>query len=292
MLDRQRTRREPDAVRVEDVIPAEILGDVDAADRAYLEQVFREPQKYLPPRKQPDAAAEAAREATGDVPENRFARRAKLAGLAMAGGLVAAAVVVAPSLTGSLRPATVSDTPTMPAGFSGAAALGGRAVPQQHHADGGTTSGQLDTTSRGSRPEPSSSAPAPGTGRPPTATPSSSSAPTSSATPSAPKTPAAKLEAVKRFYATIGRDTQGALAQLTPALAGGEPGDLVRAWSAMDAIDVQEKDTQVQPDGSVLAVVTLRQPDGSLLRVTQLLRFAENTAGLIADARVLSAQYM
>ncbi|MFD9887864.1 hypothetical protein ACFWY9_00880 [Amycolatopsis sp. NPDC059027] len=291
MLDRQRTRREPDAVRVEDVIPAEILGDVGDADRAYLEQVFREPQKYLPPRRQSSATAEAGAEDSGDEPENRFARRAKLAGLAMAGGLVATAVVVAPTLTAAHRPVTVTEA-TAPAGFSGAAALGGRAVPhqqQQHNAaDGGTTAGQQDTTGHGKQPA-SSSAPAPGQS---SVTPSSSAAPTSSATTSAPKTPGDKLAAVKNFYATIGRDANGALALLAPALAGGEPGDLVRAWSTMDAIDVQEKDTQVQPDGSVLAVVTMRQPDGGLLRVTQLLRFAENTAALITDARLLSAQYM
>ncbi|MFE0026525.1 hypothetical protein [Amycolatopsis sp. NPDC059021] len=292
MLDRQRTRREPDAVRVEDVIPAEILGDVGDADRAYLEQVFREPQKYLPPRRQSGrsgATAEDGSEDSGDEPENRFARRAKLAGLAMAGGLVATAVVVAPTLTAAHRPVTVSEA-TAPAGFSGAAALGGHAVPQQQRrtADGGTTVGQQDTTGHG-KPPASSSAPSPGQ---PSATASSSAAPTSSTTTSAPKTPGDKLAAVKNFYATIGRDANGALALLAPALAGGEPGDLVRAWSTMDAIDVQEKDTQVQPDGSVLAVVTMRQPDGGLLRVTQLLRFAEHTAGLITDARLLSAQYM
>src|SRR5881394_1416378 len=84
VLDRQRTRREvAHAVRVEDVIPAEILDGVGDADRDHLEQVFRDPQKFLPQRPEPVREPEPD-EAAGE-PESRFARRAKLAGLVAAG---------------------------------------------------------------------------------------------------------------------------------------------------------------------------------------------------------------
>jgi hypothetical protein len=43
-------RESPHSVRVEDVIPTEILRDVSDSDRDYLEQVFRNPEKFLPPR--------------------------------------------------------------------------------------------------------------------------------------------------------------------------------------------------------------------------------------------------
>jgi hypothetical protein len=59
----------------------------------------------------------------------------------------------------------------------------------------------------------------------------------------------------------------------------------------MDAIDVQEADTQIKPDGSILAVATLHRPDGALVRVTQLFRVAD-TGGLITEAELVSAQYM
>ncbi|WP_370970491.1 hypothetical protein [Amycolatopsis sp. cg9] len=285
MLDRQRTRREtPHAVRVEDVIPAEILDGVGDADRDYLEQVFRDPQKFLPPRPEPVREPEQA-EDSGE-PESRFARRAKLTGLVAAGALVAGAVIAAPMLTSSHRAVSAGGQST-PAGFSGAAELGGLAVPQ-HQAGGGTPArpGQstedspadagspVAQTTEGSRREttPSTAEPIP-----------DKAADARSAS--------RKIQAVKDFYAAIARDSSGALALLSPDLAGGAAGELVRTWSAMDAIDVQEADTQIKPDGSILAVATLHRPDGALVRVTQLFRVAD-TGGLITEAELVSAQYM
>lgn len=57
MHDRQGNRREPvrsdtvDTIRIEDIVPADFLNDT-RVDREYLEQVFREPQKFVPPRAQ------------------------------------------------------------------------------------------------------------------------------------------------------------------------------------------------------------------------------------------------
>lgn len=281
MLDRQRMRREQNAVRVEDVIPAEILQGVPDADRDYLEQVFRDPQNFLPPRP-PKSVKEPLTEDIQD-PESRFSRRAKLAGLVAAGALVAGAVIAAPMLTTGHHPAPAGGD-AAPAGFSGAAELGGAAMPQGQSSGGAPD--RQDSSQATTRSE--------------TAAPQTSSAPPAVTTEAAPagnhgvsaKSAAAKLDAVKKFYATIARSPEDALALLTPVLADSGPGELVRTWSSMDAIDVQEADTAVQPDGSVLAVATLHRPDGALVRVKQLFRVADDTSGLITAAELISAQYM
>jgi hypothetical protein len=288
VLDRQRTRREvPNAVRVEDVIPAEILDGVGDADRDYLEQVFRDPQKFLPPRTEPDREAEQADD-LGE-PESRFARRAKLAGLLAAGALVAGAVAAAPMLTSAHRAAS-ADGQSTPAGFSGAAELGGLAVPQRQ-AGGGTpeqpgptTPG---TTHSGGAPSAQESTSG-GSPQPQAAPKATNSVPDAAADP---RSATRKIQAVKDFYAAIARNSAGALSLLSPTLADGAAGELVRTWSAMDAIDVQEADTQIKPDGSIVAVATLHRPDGALVRVTQLFRVAD-TGGLITEAELVSAQYM
>jgi hypothetical protein len=288
VLDRQRTRREvPNAVRVEDVIPAEILDGVGDADRDHLEQVFRDPQRFLPPRPQPDREAEQADD-QGE-PESRFARRAKLAGLVAAGALVAGALVAAPMLTSAHR-AAPADGQSTPAGFSGAAELGGLAVPQRQ-AGGGTLEqpgpATQGTTHSGGAPSAQESTSG-GSPQPQAAPKSTSSVPDAAADP---RSATRKIQAVKDFYAAIARNSNGALALLSPTLADGAAGELVRTWSAMDAIDVQEADTQIKPDGSILAVATLHRPDGALVRVTQLFRVAD-TGGLITEAELVSAQYM
>jgi hypothetical protein len=285
VLDRQRTRREsPHPVRVEDVIPAEILGDVGDADRDYLEQVFRDPQRFLPPR--PEPAREPEQADDGGEPESPFARRAKLAGLVAAGALVAGAVIAAPMLTSSHRGAAGSGQAT-PAGFSGAAELGGLAVPQ-HQAGGGAPE-QREPATEGTHAGDTRSAS------------EQTDGPSAQAAPSEPnrvpdkaadaRSASRKIQAVKDFYAAIARNSAGALALLSPALVDGAAGELVRTWSSMDAIDVQEADTQINPDGSILAVATLHRPDGALVRVTQLFRVAD-TGGLITEAQLISAQYM
>ncbi|QKV76405.1 hypothetical protein [Amycolatopsis sp. Hca4] len=285
MLDRQRTRREsPHAVRVEDVIPAEILDGVADADRDHLEQVFRDPQRFLPSRPEPVREPEQAEDA--GEPESRFARRAKLTGLVAAGALVAGAVVAAPMLTSSHRAASSSGGQSTPAGFSGAAELGGLAVPQ-HQAGGSaperhspaTPGTHADTTPSGAANGTPRSQPAPATANP---------VPDKAADA---RSASRKIQAVKDFYAKIAQDSAGALALLSPALADSTAGELVRTWSAMDAIDVQEADTQINPDGSILAVATLHRPDGALVRVTQLFRVADS-GGLITEAELVSAQYM
>ncbi|MDX3191394.1 hypothetical protein PV458_23545 [Streptomyces sp. MN03-5084-2B] len=286
MLDRQRTRRESaHAVRVEDVIPAEILDGVADADRDHLEQVFRDPQRFLPTR--PEPAREPEQAADGGEPESRFARRAKLTGLVAAGALVAGAVVAAPMLTSSHRAASSSaGGQSTPTGFTGAAELGGLAVPQ--HQAGGSAPERHSPVTPGTPENTPADRPATGTPRTQVAPAADTPVPDKAADA---RSAARKIQAVKEFYARIARDSTSALTLLSPALVDGAAGELVRTWSSMDAIDVQEADTQIKPDGSILAVATLHRPDGALVRVTQLFRVAD-TGGLITEAELISAQYM
>jgi hypothetical protein len=289
--DRQRTRREPaDAVRVEDVIPAEILNDT-RVDRVYLEQVFREPQKYLPPRVDKQKP-EPEPEQPPQEPESRLARRAKLVGLVAAAALVVGSIITASTMTDGRRaqppPVKTGDTREFP----GAAALGGSALPGAPSSEHSETK-TLERTPR----QTSTATPAPGTERlgsqlgesTPIPTPTSIPAPTTQQV-SPTTTTAGKLDAVKNFYSLIDSNPQGALAMLKPLLAGEQPGNLVRAWSSMNAVKVQSE--EVQPDGSILAIVTMLQPDGGYLRITQLLRLADDASGLISEARLLSSQHM
>ncbi|MDI5974725.1 hypothetical protein QDK53_00855, partial [Amycolatopsis magusensis] len=101
--------------------------------------------------------------------------------------------------------------------------------------------------------------------------------------------PASKRELVERFYRQVDVNPSGALKMLTGAVAGEQPGDLVRAWSAMDSVRVES--AREQPDGSVLAVVTMLDDDGRQLRITQQLWFTGADGGLISQARLLSAQH-
>ncbi|MEU3621613.1 hypothetical protein BS329_21765 [Amycolatopsis coloradensis] len=281
MLDRQRIRRE-DAVRVEDVIPEEILNDT-RVDREYLEQVFREPQKFVPARTREEPSPRPEPE---EEPESRAARRAKLAGLVAAGLLVAGAVVTAGVLAGAQRQGPVPGA-AAPEVMSGAAALGGLAVPDaaepRQKQAAPTSSPGTSTTAQ----------PPSGTGAGSVPRPGSATSGTSSqsvAKPAAISTAEGKIDAVRKFYRTVDADPYGAMSLLTPVLAGSEAGRLIQAWSAMDAIQIQ--DIREQADGTVLAVVTMRNPDGGLVRVTQVLEFADETTGLITDARLLSAQHM
>jgi hypothetical protein len=282
--DRQRTRREPgDAVRVEDVIPAEILNDT-RVDREYLEQVFREPQKFLPPRMRQEPEPEP--EQPPEEPESPLARRAKLVGLLAAAVLVTGSIIAAASMAGQPRtqPPTL-DTGSQP--LTDAAALGGFAVPGPPQSSQSTTkTWKTSVKSTAVAPAAETAVSTSQTGSPTAAAPSSQTTPWSPA----PTTTRQKLEAVKNFYELIDQNPQGALSMLVPVAVGEEPGDLVRVLSSMDSIQVQ--DTKMQPDGSILAIVTMRQPDGSHLRISQVLRLADDASGLISDARLLSAQRM
>lgn len=89
---------------------------------------------------------------------------------------------------------------------------------------------------------------------------------------------------VRKFYQRMGsQQPQSALAMLAPDLIGDQRDELLRAFSSMIEVDV--KDIQVQPDGSVRATVDIVQRDGTRLRVTQAL---ELTQDVIEQAVLLS----
>ncbi|GLY63450.1 hypothetical protein [Amycolatopsis taiwanensis] len=271
-------RQLPDEFGVDDLPIQETFG-VELLGRRSLTETAREPRTFLPPpRVRPRRHISPPRE-----PESRFSKVAKLAGLTTASTLLVGAVVASSMVTRARTEQTGRSTPAPPA-ITGAAALGGFAMQdsvkpgRDRHSSPATTHTQKPATSE--QPSP--------TGLAWSAT-GTSEAPPASPAPSTTKAPIDdKLTTVNQFYQLMGSQRpQDALAMLAPALAGDQPGDLVRAWSSMS--QVEAKDVHVQPDGSVLAVVDMVRRDGTHLRVTQVL---ELTGGLIEQAVLLSAEQL
>ncbi|GAB2752019.1 hypothetical protein [Amycolatopsis magusensis] len=269
---------EPARTRVEDIVPPDILAD-PLIDRAHLEQVLAAPEKFLP---KPVHQAVAEPERPPQEPESRFARRSKMLGLLGAAALLTGSIAAAAMLRD--RPPEHSGlgvTQPSDAGITGAAALGAFAIPSPRgpSATGPTlpaTSETTPVTQPGTSPAGNPVAPV----VPEAVTPAAGTSTSA---------PASKRELVERFYRQVDVNPSGALKMLTGAVAGEQPGDLVRAWSAMDSVRVES--AREQPDGSVLALVTMLDDDGRQLRITQQLWFTGADGGLISQARLLSAQH-
>ncbi|HVW40285.1 MAG TPA: hypothetical protein VHC18_02950 [Amycolatopsis sp.] len=276
--DRRRSRHEPDAITVEDLLSGQAL-DHEVTDPERLEPA-RVPREFLPPPSvRSRRAAKAHRE-----PESTLSKVAKLAGLTTAAGLLVGAVVASSMVTRERTP-TAGATPAPPQ-ITGAAALGGfvpeAARSHQSTRDDHVQGGQAAPA--GPQTETSSPAQSAASGTPSSA----SAAPTTTAHQ---RSDTERINLVREFYHRMGsQHPQDALAMLAPGLAGDEPGDLVRAWSSMDQIHVD--DAEVQPDGTVRAVVTMRQHDGTELRVTQVLSLADEATGAITQAVLLSAEQL
>ncbi|NKQ58152.1 hypothetical protein HFP15_35365 [Amycolatopsis sp. K13G38] len=280
--DRRRSRHPSDAITVEDLLSGHVL-DVEPAEIEQLAEPVRAPRDYLPPpRLNSRRAVAPPRE-----PESRLSKVAKLAGLTTAASLLVGAVVASSMLTRE-RPAEGRPSPAPPQ-ITGAAALAGFVPADEHPAQyhgkpgaGGQPAGQgVPAASSASQPV---SPPAADTA------PASQSAATTSATPRQ-LSDAERIKVVREFYQRMGsQHPQDALAMLAPGLAGDEPGDLVRAWSSMR--DIHVDDVQVQPDGTVRAVATMRQQDNTRLRVTQVFSLASDADGIISQAVLLSAQQL
>ncbi|RZQ64026.1 hypothetical protein [Amycolatopsis suaedae] len=286
------TRPAPDDVRLEDVVPADLLDDA-AVDREYLEKVLRSPQNFLPaPRT--DEAPPADPEP--EQPESRLARRAKLIGLLGAATLLSAAVVTAALADSELvNPPGHAHHNAQPPEITGVAALGGFASPgagevlphdHDHPHDTTATTSQTGTLPAGAGEKPG--------GTPAQTEIAGSTSGTTGTTPGSTGMTSAystnPVELVERFYELVDRSPTEALGMLATSLIGGQTGELVRSWSAMESVRVEDVTTQA--DGVVRAVVTLVQPDGRHLRIVQLLRFSESRPGTIIDARLLSAQHV
>lgn len=275
--DRRRYRQTPAALTVEDLLSAQEL-DFELVEDTYLTEPAHEPRKFLPPpRLRSKRSPAPSRE-----PESTLVKVAKLAGLTTAASLLVGAVVASSMLTRQ-RPEETGETNLVAPQITGAAALGGfvpegASLPRK----GGQTSAADSRTVATSQVPVAQTQPVAGD--------------TTDAIPTTASTPAetgadVKVALVKQFYQRmVSPHPEDALAMLTPELAGDEPGDLVRAWSSMSKVDVDE--VEVQADGTVRAVVTMLQRDGTELRVTQVLSLTEGKSDAISRAVLLSAEQL
>jgi hypothetical protein len=275
--DRRRYRQTPDALTVEDLLSAQEL-DFELVEDIYLTEPAHEPRKFLPPpRMRSKRSAAPERE-----PESTLAKVAKLAGLTTAASLLVGAVVASSMLTRQ-RPEETGETNPVPPQITGAAALGGF-VPDGTNLP--REGGRASSAERGAV----ATSQVPVAQTQPVAGDATGATQTTSSTP-AEAGAAEKVALVKQFYQRmVSPHPEDALAMLTPELAGDEPGDLVRAWSSMSKVDVDE--VEVQPDGTVRAVVTMLQHDGTKLRVTQVLSLATGKSDVISRAVLLSAEQL
>lgn len=277
--DRRRYRQAPDALTVEDLLLAQEL-DLQLVEDTYLTESAPEPTRFLPPpRVRPKRSMAPARE-----PESTLSKVAKLAGLTTAASLLVGAVVASSMLTRERSGEEAEATPAPPQ-ITGAAALGGF-VPR---AVGGSTD---KGSGRSSVPSPVSSAQVPVAQTQPAGGDAPAAGQTSTPAPHQ-ATDGEKVALVKQFYRRmVSPHPEDALGMLAPDLAGDEAGDLVRAWSSMDEVDVDE--VEVQPDGTVRAVVTMHQHDGTRLRVTQVLSLStgKGRSEVISKAVLLSAEQL
>lgn len=269
--DRRRPRRSPDTLTVDDLLTAEAFDADDLLGREHPTGSAHESGKFLPPPR----VGQRRRVPPPREPEGRLAKAAKLAGLTTAASLLVGAVVASSLVTRTRSDQTARTNPAPPP-ITGAAALGGFAL----QGDGRPLHEQ-------SRP-PAASTPTqvPATSPTPPA-PSSSSAGATSPAPDHTD----RVGLVKQFYQRMGSQRpQDALAMLSPEVTGDQPGDLVRAWSSMSK--VQMDTARVQPDGSVIAVVTMLRQDGARLRVTQQFGLAGDGDTMISRVVLLSAEQL
>jgi hypothetical protein len=114
------------------------------------------------------------------------------------------------------------------------------------------------------------------------------------ASTSAPVDPAPVVDAqsaedvVRSFYSLVASQPDAAAQLVDPSLLASDPTGFARSWS--DTSEVHVESTKTDPDGTVQAVISLRQPDGALLRVVELLHVTLGDNPVINGAELLSAQ--
>ncbi|WP_116041331.1 hypothetical protein [Amycolatopsis palatopharyngis] len=277
----------------EDVLHPGLLED-ELVDREHLDAVFREPSRYLPPprvRRRPEPI-------DPPEPESPLARRSKLIALIIAAAVLFGSIAAAATLTEQEDTGLPSGAAKLE--ITGAAALGGFVIPDAERSstpEPATSPDQQRTGTTDRKPE----QPAPkqenrAAGVPADETSSTSPDPTS-APSEEPETTGTELAAeavdpvatVREFYRLVANQPTDALSLLDPVLVGDQTGDLVRAWSSMDSIEIEE--VEDQGNGTVRAVVLMTQPDGRRMRVTQLLQLAEGPVAMIANATLVSARH-
>lgn len=311
MHDRRQSGRKS-TVAVEDVISREIPAD-DLVDDEYLREVFGDPSRHVsPPAREPDPESREPDQPSPE-PESTFARRAKLAALFLAACLVAASLAVAATL--ARRGEERETPPSDPLRITGAAALGGFAVPGDPH-----RSGQHDASTPVSAPREHAATAAQrirdtqdtqgardtdtATGSPgttaegdggdsavetvPADTTTSDAVEATATTEDITPAETDKLAVARSFYGMVDTAPNQALGMLDPALATGADRQLLRAWRALDAVRID--DLREDAGGMVRAVVTFLYANGERLRLTQVLAISDSPGGLISDAVLVSAQ--
>jgi len=206
-------------------------------------------------------------------------RAAKAAGL-MTGALVLFASVAAASILAGKRPESPPEPPVAaPIELSGSTAL--RPDLLSARLGNAEPAIPLDATGNASTATPAPHAPL---AADPSAPPSASVAPP----PTLPPTSQPKIDVVRGFYDLLPANPTEASRLLTADLVGGNTLDFVRSWSTIKAITVES--TTLQPDGSVLADVSMQELDGRWLRVQQRFWFADTSTPKIIATELLSAQ--
>jgi hypothetical protein len=115
----------------------------------------------------------------------------------------------------------------------------------------------------------------------------STDAPSSGSGQSVP-VPTNAQQLVRDFYQLVESQPAAAAELISPSLLPTDLSGFINAWRSASQVDVDS--VQVNPDGTVQAVVRMLQPDGSWLRVTELLHVTPGSTPLISGAQLLSAQ--
>ncbi|MCS7482251.1 hypothetical protein ACFFQW_32960 [Umezawaea endophytica] len=213
-------------------------------------------------------------------------RAAKAAGL-MTGALVLFASVAAASILAGKRPQGPEEQPVAaPIELSGSTALRPDLLSARLGNDPAPVPGAAATGSPGTSPSavpvpnaPLAADPKRDPGTPPA---------TTAAPPTVPSTSQPKIDVVRGFYDLLPANPAEASRLLTADLVGGNTLDFIRSWSTIRAITVES--TTLQPEGSVLAEVSMQELDGRWLRVLQRFWFADTSTPKIIATELLSAQ--
>jgi hypothetical protein len=212
-------------------------------------------------------------------------RAAKAAGL-MTGALVLFASVAAASILAGKRPESPAVPPVAaPIELSGSTALRPDLLSARLGNDqAAAPRGAPRATGTAPPADPAPVAPLAADPRiDPAAPPTAVAAP-----PTVPSTSQPKIDVVRGFYDLLPANPAAASRLLTSDLVGGDTLDFIRSWSTIKAITVES--TALQPDGSVLAELSMQELDGRWLRVLQRFWFADTSTPKIIATELLSAQ--
>lgn len=211
-----------------------------------------------------------------------MAKAAKLIGLAVGSIVLCGSVAAAATLSRS-RPDSQQPPVAAPIPITGIGVLRPDTLEAQlaGHSTG-TPSAHLTTA-----PAPAGTSHASNRAGAPAGTGTPAKAPSSEDEPAAP-VPTNPQQLVRDFYQLVESQPAAAAELISPSLLSADPTGFINAWHSASRVEVDS--VQVNPDGTVQAVVRMLQTDGSWLRVTELLHVTQGSAPVISGAQLLSAQ--